>query len=217
MKKYGKLSMLSRLTGKRAERARTGNDDVAAGERATLIETAAMAAAGTVTVDAPVSPSSADVPAKLTGSALEQAYRDLLLQNEVLAESNLRLHERLARRDSGAEESPAARELIRAQRNALAERSHRLRELEYENKKLKRQQKKFYEENKRLSASLSRHMQDIQPLLRREELSRIELVQAQQKLREKTSALAQLTDRYYQLEARSKPQPPPSSAANGDY
>lgn len=120
-----------------------------------------------------------------TGSDLEQAYRDLLLQNQVLAESNMRLHDRLARRDSGLEESPAARELIRAQRNALAERSHRLRETEYENKELKRKQKKLYEENRRLAASLAKHMEDIQPLLRREELSRRELEQAKQLLRER--------------------------------
>lgn len=208
MNKNRKFSMFSRLTGGRRGDARVRAEQAAAAERATPTEAAALAADAT---------DKADEPVKLTGSALEQAYRDLLLENQVLAESNLRLHDRLARRDSGAEESPAARELIRAQRNALAERSHRLRELEYENKRLKRQQKKLYDENRRLSASLSRHMQDIQPLLRREELSRLELVQAQEKLREKASALARLTDKYYQLEARSKPRPPPSSAANGDY
>ena len=207
MSKNRKFSMFSRLTW-RSERKRPNADEVAAAERATVMESAAVSVGAKEIADAPI---------KLKGSALEQAYRDLLLENQVLAESNMRLHDRLARRDSGAEESPAARELIRAQRNALAERSHRLRELEYENKKLKRQHKKLYDENRRLSASLSKHMQDIQPLLRRQELSRLELVQAQEKLREKSSALAQLTDKYYQLEARSKPHPPPSSAANGDY
>lgn len=154
---------------------------------------------------------------RLTGSELEEAYRELLLENQVLMESNQRLHERLARRETGIEDSPATRELVRAQRDALAERSHRLREVEYENKHLKRKQKKLFEENKRLSASLAKHMEDIQPLLRREELSRRELEQAQVKLRQKTSELAKLTDKYYQLEARSEPQPPPSSAANGDF
>lgn len=153
----------------------------------------------------------------LTGASLEQAYRDLLLENQVLAESNLRLHERLARRDNGLEESPAARELIRAQRNALAERSHKLREIEYQNQQLKRQQKKLFEENRRLSASLSRHMEDIQPLLRAEAVKQRELEQAKQQLREKSSELLKLTDKYYQLQARSKPQPPPSSAANGEF
>ena len=153
----------------------------------------------------------------LSGDSLEKAYRDLLLENQVLVESNARLHDRLARRDSGLEESPAARELIRAQRNALAERSHRLRELEYENKQIKRQQKKLYEENRRLSASLAKHMEDIQPLLRREELGRRELEQAKQQLREKTGELHKLTDKYYQLQARTRRQPPPSSAANGDF
>ena len=155
--------------------------------------------------------------APLTGAALEQAYRDLLLENQVLAESNERLHERLARRESGLEESPAAKELIGAQRKAIAERSRRLRELEYENKQLKREQNRLFAENRRLSASLSRHMRDIQPLLQKEELSRRELADARSALREKTNELLRLTDKYYQLEARSRPQPPPSSAANGDY
>lgn len=155
--------------------------------------------------------------ARLTGATLEQAYRDLLLENQVLAESNQRLHERLARRDSGLEESPAAKELIRAQRNALAERSRRLRELEYENKGLQREQKKLVEENRKLAASLARHMQDIQPLLRKDESSRRELADTKAALREKINELHRLTDKYYQLEARSKPQPPPSTAANSRF
>ncbi len=162
------------------------------------------------------SSAAAEVP-KLTGAALEQAYRELLLENQVLVESNLRLHERLSRRDSGVEDSPATRELVRAQRNALTDRSHQLREARYENDQLRRKQQKLYEENRRLSASLAKHMEDIQPLLRREELSRRELADAQEKLRQKKGELATLTDRYYQLEARSKPQPPPSSAANSDF
>jgi len=185
MKKDGKKSLLSRLTG-------TGSQPVE-------------------------SSAGAEVPIKLTGSALEQAYRDLLLENQMLVESNLRLHERLARRESGVEDSPATRELIRAQRNALADRSHQLREARYESEQLKRKQKKLYDENRRLSASLARHMEDIQPLLRREELSRRELAEAQEKLRQQKGELAKLTDKYYQLEARSKPQPPPSSAANSDF
>ena len=154
---------------------------------------------------------------ELKGDALEQAYRDLILENQLLVDSNQRLHQRIAQIEAGLSESPAAKQLIRAQRNALAERSRELREVQYENLKLKREQKRMHAENRKLAASLARHMQDIQPLLRREELSRLELVQAQEKLREKTSALAKLTDKYYQLEARSKPQPPPSTAANSDY
>lgn len=155
--------------------------------------------------------------APLAGASLEQAYRALLLEKQLLAETNQRLIERLARRERGMEESPAAQELLRAQRNALAERSGRMRELEYENKQLKRERRSLLEENRRLSASLARHMQDIQPLLRKEELSRRELADAQAALREKTSELLRLTDKYYQLEARAKSRPPPSSAANGDY
>ena len=151
----------------------------------------------------------------LKGTELEQAYRALILENHVLAETNERQHERLTRIEAGLEESPAAKQLIRAQRNALAERSHRLREAQYENLNLKREKKKLIKENQKLAASLSRHMHDIQPLLNQEQISRRELEEAKVALREKTNALAKLTDQYYQLEARSKSRPPPSSAANG--
>ena len=141
----------------------------------------------------------------LKGSALEQAYRELMLENHVLAETNERLHERLARIEAGLEESPAAKQLIRAQRNALAERSHRLRETQYENLNLKREKNKLIKENRKLAASLARRMEDIQPLLNQEEDIRRELEAAKAALREKSNELAKLTDRYYQLEARSKP------------
>ena len=155
-------------------------------------------------------------PTTLSGSALEQAYRDLLLENQVLAETNQRLHERLLRRQSGAEESPAARELIQAQRHALAERSRRMRELEYENKQLKREQKNLIDENRQLSASLARQMQDMQPLSKNHESSRRELEETKASLREKTNQLLRLTDKYYQLKARNRPQAPADSAANSD-
>ena len=141
----------------------------------------------------------------LKGSALEQAYRELMLENHVLAETNERLHERLARIEAGLEESPAAKQLIRAQRNALAERSHRLRETQYENLNLKREKNKLIKENRKLAASLARRMEDIQPLLNQEEDIRRELEAAKAALREKSNELAKLTDRYYQLEARAKP------------
>lgn len=202
MRSKDKVSLMSRLLG-RNQKSAPAADDATEAEREALIQAANIAPDAT-----------RELP---SGSVLEQAYRELLMENQVLVESNKRLHERLARRDSGVEESPATRELIRAQRNALAERSHRLREVEYENKQLKREQEKVFEENRRLSASLAKHMQDIQPLLRKEELNRIELAQAREKLRKKTGELVTLTDKYYQLEARSKPPPPPNSAANGDY
>lgn len=154
---------------------------------------------------------------RLSGAELEQAYRDLLLENQVLAESNQHLSDRLMQRQRGFEDSPAARELIRAQRNALAERSRLMRELEYQNKQLKREHNRLIEENRRLASSLARHMDDLQPLLRKEEAARRDLARARAELREKTNELARLTDRLYQLEARMKPQPPTSSAANSNF
>ena len=154
---------------------------------------------------------------ELKGAALEQAYRDLILENQLLVDSNQRLHQRIAQIEAGLSESPAAKQLIRAQRNALAERSSQLREVRYENLNLKREQKRMHAENRKLAASLARHMQDIQPLLHKEELSRRELEEAKAALREKSNELAKLTDKYYQLEARSIARPPPSSAANSRY
>jgi myosin heavy subunit len=194
-----RFSLIDRLTG-RSRSASFRKDDVP-------VERTAVVKRGQ------------EVPAQtgLKGAELEQAYRDLMLENQMLVESNAHLHERLARVEAGLEESPAAKQLIRAQRNALAERSHRLREVQYENLNLKREQKKLFNENQRLAASLARHMRDIQPLLNQEQLSRRELEGAKAALRKKSDQLATLTDKYYQLEARSKPQPPPGSAANGRF
>jgi len=194
-----RFSLIDRLTG-RSRSASFRQDDVPA-------EQTAVAKRG----------QQAPAETGLKGAALEQAYRDLMLENQLLVESNEQLHERLARMQAGLEESPAAKQLIQAQRKALAERSHRLREVQYENLNLQREQKRLVKENQRLAASLARHMHDIQPLLNQEQLSRRELEEAKAALRKKSDQLATLTDKYYQLEARSKPQPPPSSAANGRF
>ena len=154
---------------------------------------------------------------ELKGADLEQAYRDLLLENQVLAESNERLHDKLARREGGQEETAAIQELLRAQRNALVERSHRLRELEYEHKNLQRQHKKVVEENRRLTASLEHRAQDVRPILQREAQLRRELEQARAELQQKNQELLRLTDKYYQLASRLKAGSTPTSAANGDF
>ena len=78
---------------------------------------------------------------ELSGSELEQAYRNLLVENMVLVEQCA-----LATGSRDATPGLEGRRLprlIRAQRNALAERSHRLRELDYENKQLIRERKKL--------------------------------------------------------------------------
>ena len=166
---------------------------------------------------APVADPSDGAPV-LSGSELEQAYRNLLVENMVLVESNARLHDRLARRDTGLEESPAAKQLIRAQRNALAERSHRLRELDYENQQLIRERKKLTEERDRLADELKRAIRDLEPLRRQQDIYRRELSDARAALRDKTNELLMITDRYFQSEARNHPQqPPPNAAANGDF
>ena len=155
--------------------------------------------------------------AGLTPTELEQAYRNLLMENLVLVESNRRLHERLARQDAGLEDSPATRQLLQAQRNALAERSHRLRELEYENKQLTRNYKKLSEQHQRLLGQGGGDRDEVARLRRELERCKAELAETRTALHEKSSDLLQLTDRYYQLEARIKPKLPTTQAANGHF
>lgn len=159
----------------------------------------------------------AGVPEGLSGAALEQAYRQLLLENMVLAQSNQRLHERLAQREAGQEESPAARRLIQAQRNALAERSHRMRELEYQGKQLERERKRLMEQNQRLAARLDSQQRDLAALRQELDRSQQQLAATAAELRDKRNEVLRLTDRCYQLEARLEPRRPTASAANGDF
>ena len=152
---------------------------------------------------------------KLKGSALEEAYRALLLEHQVLQETNQRLHERIARQESGLEESPAAKELIRAQRNALADRSHQLRQLEYETKQLQREKKKLLANNNQLSAKLAKRAEEIRVLTQRQEADGLVLAETEMALREAKNELAKLADKYYQLEARLH-RPSAGSAADRD-
>lgn len=153
----------------------------------------------------------------LKGAELEQAYRQLLLENQVLLESNQRLHERIARQENGLEESPAARQLIRTQRNALAERSHKLREVAYQYKQLQRAQAKLVKENRRLSAGLARQVDKAESLSDELKTLRGTVAEAEEALRAKKNELAMLTHRYYQLEAQMDPQLRTGTAANSDF
>lgn len=162
------------------------------------------------------SPVSADEP-RLTGTELEHAYRELLVQNMVLAESNERLQERLLRLQQGVEESPAARQLIQEQRDALVERSHRLRELEYQNQQLIRERKRLRDANHRLASALERQGRDLDPLRRQSENWRRELADTKASLREKANELQAVTERCRQLEALLPNALPKVSAANGEF
>jgi len=140
-----------------------------------------------------------------TDSGLEHAYRELLLENQVLTESNRRLHDRLARAESGLVDTPASRQLIRAQRDALTDRSHKLREMLYANKTLQREQQKLQDNNRRLGEKLARQTAAVRPLEQQLEASQAEVVTLKQQLAEQRRELAMLTDRYYQLQARMDP------------
>lgn len=152
-----------------------------------------------------------------SGSALEQAYRDLLLENQVLSESNRSLHERLARAEEGLEESPAARQLIRAQRAAITERTHKLRELQYANTDLQRRQRKLLTQNRRLEQMLARKAAEAEPLAGQLKASQREVSELQQKLAEQRRELAMLTDRYYQLQSRVDPALSADRVINADF
>jgi len=153
----------------------------------------------------------------MTPSELEQAYRNLMMENIVLTDSNERLHQRLARLERGLEESPAAKQLIRAQRNALAERSHRLRQLEYQNKQLQREQKRIRDENRRLRERLERLAPGQQEQRYDYETCLQELAEARAALRRKDHEMLDLTDRYYRLQADRSPVLPSTPAANGEF
>lgn len=141
----------------------------------------------------------------LAGAELEQAYRDLLLENQVLIESNHRLHERLARAESGLSDSPAAKQLIRTQRDALADSSRKLREAQYENQNLRRRYRKLQDETRKLAEALSGRSTDVPKLKAQLTASRKEATEVRQQLVEAKRELAMLTDRYYQLQARIDP------------
>ena len=70
----------------------------------------------------------------------------------------------------------------------------------------------------RLAGELKRALRDVEPLRRQVDTYRRELGDAKAELRDKNNELLKITDRYYQMEARNRPQqPPPSAAANGDF
>jgi len=151
---------------------------------------------------------------RLTGAELEKAYRDLLLEHQVLAESNTRLHERITRLEASRGESPAEKELIGAQRDALVERSRRLRELEFDRKTQARDRKKLEEENRQLNELVARCKKDLLTLQRRDENSRKEIAEARAALWRKNDELIALKKRQEELLVHAQcDEFPPSSAA----
>jgi hypothetical protein len=92
----------------------------------------------------------------LTGAALEQAYRALLLENQVLTETNQRLQEQLLEADAKRDTSSSERQLIREQRNLIAERSHELRQQQYACKTLQRERDQLRENNSHLAQKTAR-------------------------------------------------------------
>jgi chromosome segregation ATPase len=135
------------------------------------------------------------------GPELEQAYRELLLENQMLRETNDQLGMALEQQDSLERYLQQAENLIIAQRNALAERARRMRETEFENKGLLRAQRKLKEQESELQARLQRQVQEARVLRERLKASTGTLERARDELRAKEAELAKLTDRYYQLEA----------------
>jgi chromosome segregation ATPase len=135
------------------------------------------------------------------GPELEQAYRELLLENQMLRETNDQLGMALEQQDSLERYLQQTENLIIAQRNALAERARRMRETEFENKGLLRAQRKLKEQESELQARLQRQVKEARVLRERLKASTGTLELARDELRAKEAELAKLTDRYYQLEA----------------
>jgi len=157
---------------------------------------------------------SGEVP--LHGADLEQAYREMLVEVQMLRQHNLELGVTLERQSLEQSDSQAADQLIRAQRNALAERSRRMRDAEFENKKLLRAQKKIQAEYQQLHVQLERHVRQVQMLQQRYHACSNELRDTRAALESKQGELEAMTDRYYQLEsAIEKFSVPHGSVANG--
>lgn len=152
----------------------------------------------------------------LTGDDLEQAYRQLLVENQILRENNQQLGNTLERENVAKDGLDTAEQLIRAQRNALAERSHRMREIEYAYKNLLREQKKQAETNRQLRAQLERLVKEAQALRRQHDATVTELKDARALLDDRNDELARMTERYFQLEAAiEKFSVPHGSVVNG--
>jgi chromosome segregation ATPase len=165
---------------------------------------------GSVQVDAARS----EIPS--AGRELERAYRALLVENQMLRESNDQLGMALEEQDGLERDLQQAEQLIVAQRNALAERAHRLRGIEFDNKSLLRSQRKLKETQAELEAKLGRQVKEARLLRERLKASTEALEQVRSELRAKDGELAKLTDRYYQLEAViEKFSIRPDSAASG--
>jgi chromosome segregation ATPase len=152
----------------------------------------------------------------LHGADLEQAYRELLVEVQMLRQHNVELGVALERQGLEQNNAAATDQLIRAQRSALAERSHRMREAEFENKKLVRAQKKIEADYQQLHAQLERHVKQVQMLQQRYHACSNELRDTRAELASKQGELEAMTDRYYQLEsAIEKFSVPHGSVANG--
>lgn len=132
-----------------------------------------------------------------TRETLEEAYRELLVEHQVVAETNARLHQRLAEQADGMEDSPAAKRLISSQRKALAERSRVQRELGYENKRLQLEQRRLVEELQSLRTRISHQVGELQKLREQIAAQRTELTETKALLRAKSDELDALTTKYH--------------------
>jgi chromosome segregation ATPase len=138
--------------------------------------------------------------AELTEQALEQAYRNLLVENLVLQETNDRLGAELAQGSDARDKAFTDQRLIVAQRNALAERGRRMRQVEYELKQIKRRCKRLLDEKARLEAGLAEQQNLIAALREKQRLYTRELDEAKVALSVKASEFRMLRDKYQTLQ-----------------
>jgi chromosome segregation ATPase len=141
----------------------------------------------------------------LTGSALEQAYRALLLENQVLTETNQRLQEQLLEADAKRDTSSSERQLIREQRNLIAERSHELRQQQYACKTLQRERDQLRENNSHLAQKTARLAAAAEAMKQQLANAQAQNDALQRELSDKKRDLATLTEHHYQLQAKHDP------------
>lgn len=143
----------------------------------------------------------ADTAIPPEGPELEHAYRELLLENQMLRETNDQLGMALEQQDGLERDLQQAEQLIIAQRDALAERARRMRETEFENKSLLRSQRKLKDREAEIQTRLERQLEEARSLRGRLKATTGTLEHARAELHEKEAELAKLADRCYQLEA----------------
>lgn len=153
----------------------------------------------------------------LTGATLEQAYRELLLQNQLLLDTNQRLQAQLSEVEGRRTAAPIENQLIRDQRNIIAERSHELRQQQYACKMLQRERDHLQQSNSRLAEQSAKLGAEKEAL--KQQLAAAQTLNGslQREVAEKNNDLVTLSERHYRLQAELDPTMDTRRVVNVDF